>query len=47
MGGSFHEGSFPVESGIAIKGAPDFPSLFKKKTEIKYKETSFSTESKE
>jgi hypothetical protein len=31
MGGSFHEGSFHGGRDIAMKGAPDFPSLLKKK----------------
>jgi hypothetical protein len=31
MGGSFHEGSFHGGRDIAMKGVPDFPSLFKKK----------------
>ena len=43
VGGSFHEGSFHGGRDIAIKGTPDFPALFKKRSEIKYKKRSFST----
>ena len=46
--GSFHGGGFHGGRDIAMKGVPDFPALFKKRSEIKQKEqTSFSTESKE
>jgi len=31
MEGSFHEGSFHGGREIAMKGAPDFPALLKKK----------------
>jgi hypothetical protein len=37
VGGSFHEGSFHGGRDIAMKGAPDFPPLFKKRSEIIYK----------
>ena len=48
VGGSYHEGSFHGRRDIAMKGAPDFPALFKKRSEIIYiKKTSFLTESKE
>jgi hypothetical protein len=30
VGGSFHEGSFHGGRDIGMKGAPDFPALFKK-----------------
>ena len=43
VGGSVHEGSFHGGRDIAMKGTPDFPALFKKRSEIKYKKTSFST----
>ena len=35
MGGSFHGGR-----DFSIKEAPDFPALFKKRSEIKFKKTS-------
>ena len=48
VGGSWNGGSFHVGRDIVMKGAPDFPALFKKRSEIKYKKKiSFSTESKE
>ena len=37
VGGSFHEGSFHGGRDIAMKGAPDFPALLKKRSEIYYK----------
>jgi hypothetical protein len=30
-----------------MKGLPDFPALFKKRSEVKYKKQVFSTENKE
>jgi hypothetical protein len=35
MGASFHVGSFHGGRDIAIKGVPDLPALFKKRSEIK------------
>ena len=49
-GGSSYEGSFHERRDIAVKGARDFPALFKKKDQKlnkNKKQTTFSTESKE
>jgi len=35
MGDSFHGGSFRGGRGITMKGALDFPALFKSRSEIK------------
>jgi hypothetical protein len=37
VGGPFHRGSFHGGRDIAVKGAPDFPALLKKRSEIKLK----------
>jgi hypothetical protein len=46
-GGSFHEGSFHGGRDIAIRGRRISQHCFKKRSEIKYKKTTFSTESKQ
>jgi hypothetical protein len=47
VGGTFHGGSFHGGRDIDMKGAPDFPALFKKKDQKLNKKKSFSTENKE
>jgi hypothetical protein len=42
VGGSFNGGSFHGGRDIALKGAPDFPALFKKRSEIKLKKKFFN-----
>jgi hypothetical protein len=46
VGGSSHRKCFLEGRDITMKGAPDFPAVFKKQSEIKKKQV-FSTESKE
>ena len=41
VGGSFHEESFHGGRDIAMKGTPDFPALFKKRSELNIKKQVF------
>ena len=46
-GRPFHGGCFLGGREISMKGAPDFPELFKKDQKLNKKKLVFSTESKE
>jgi hypothetical protein len=41
LGESFRGGCFLGVRDISMKGAPDFPALFKKRSEIKFKKNKF------